>query len=50
MARYLTKKRDTLNQCTLPPRVRFEPESVVGPPSLTIRARKRKFARRATVF
>jgi hypothetical protein len=32
MARYLPNDAGTLNPCTLPPRVRFEPESVVDPP------------------
>ena len=32
MARYLPNNADILNPSTLPPRGRFEPESVVGPP------------------
>jgi hypothetical protein len=32
MARYLPNDADTLNPCTLPPRVRCEPKLVVGPP------------------
>jgi hypothetical protein len=32
MARYFPSNADTLHPCTLPPRVRCEPKSVVGPP------------------
>jgi hypothetical protein len=50
MARYLPNNADTLNPCTLPPRVRLRAQVGCWSPSLTLRARKRKFARRANVF
>ena len=50
MARYLPNNADTLNPCTFPPRVRCEPQICCWSPSLTFRARKIKFARRANIF